>query len=99
MLALDLGVFHRSAHAISIREAAIWSSVWIGLSLTFNFGLYLFAGPEPALAYLTGYLIEKALSVDNILVMVLIFGDFKVEPKYQHRVASWGIVGALHMRG
>ncbi|MEX2283954.1 MAG: TerC family protein [Gemmatimonadota bacterium] len=99
MLALDLGVFHRRAHAISIREAAIWSSVWIGLSLTFNFGLYLFAGPEPALAYLTGYLIEKALSVDNIFVMVLIFGYFKVEPKYQHRVLFWGIVGALVMRG
>jgi tellurite resistance protein TerC len=99
MLALDLGVFHRSAHAISIREAAIWSSVWIGLSLTFNFCLYLFAGPEPALAYLTGYLIEKALSVDNIFVMVLIFGYFKVEPKYQHRVLFWGIVGALVMRG
>ena len=99
MLALDLGVFHRRAHAISIREAAIWSSVWIGLSLTFNLGLYIFAGPEPALAYLTGYLIEKALSVDNIFVMVLIFTYFRVEPMYQHRVLFWGIIGALVMRG
>ena len=99
MLALDLGVFHRRAHAISIREAAIWSSVWIGLSLTFNLGLYIFAGPEPALAYLTGYLIEKALSVDNIFVMVLIFSYFRVEPMYQHRVLFWGIIGALVMRG
>jgi tellurite resistance protein TerC len=99
MLALDLGVFHRRAHEISIREAATWSSVWIGLSLLFNFGIYLFAGSEPALAFLTGYLIEKALSVDNIFVMVLIFGYFGVAPKYQHRVLFWGIVGALIMRG
>ncbi len=99
MLALDLGVFHRRAHVISIREAAIWSSVWIGLSLSFNLGLYLFAGPEPALSFLTGYLIEKALSVDNIFVMVLIFSYFGVEPKYQHRVLFWGIIGALIMRG
>lgn len=99
MLALDLGVFHRRAHAVTLREAAIWSSVWIVLSLTFNLGIYLFAGSEDALAFLTGYLIEKALSVDNIFVMVLIFGYFGVAPKYQHRVLFWGILGALVMRG
>ncbi|HSL69988.1 MAG TPA: TerC family protein [Longimicrobiales bacterium] len=99
MLALDLGVFHRRAHAISLREAAIWSAVWIALSLLFNLGIYLFAGSDYALAFLTGYLIEKALSVDNIFVMVLIFGYFGVAPKYQHRVLFWGIIGALIMRG
>lgn len=99
MLALDLGVFHREAHVISVKEAAIWSGVWISLSLLFNLGIYLFAGPEPALAYLTGYVIEKALSVDNIFVMVVIFGYFGVAPKYQHRVLFWGILGALVMRG
>ncbi len=99
MLALDLGVFHRRAHEVSIREAAIWSGVWITLSLLFNLGIYLFAGSEAALAFLTGYLIEKALSVDNIFVMVLIFGYFGVASKYQHRVLFWGIIGALIMRG
>lgn len=99
MLALDLGVFHRKAHEVSLREAAIWSAIWVTLSLTFNLGLYLLAGTEPALSFLTGYLIEKALSVDNIFVMVLIFGYFGVAPKYQHRVLFWGILGALVMRG
>ena len=99
MLALDLGVFHRRAHEVGIKEAAIWSGVWITLSLLFNLGIYLFAGSEAALAFLTGYLIEKALSVDNIFVMVLIFGYFGVAPKYQHRVLFWGIIGALIMRG
>ena len=99
MLALDLGVFHRTAHEVRMREAAIWSAIWVTLSLAFNFGLYLFAGPEAGLAFLSGYLIEKALSVDNIFVMVLIFGYFGVAPKYQHRVLFWGIIGALIMRG
>ena len=99
MLALDLGVFHRTAHEVRLREAAIWSGVWITISLCFNLGLYLIWGPEPALQFLTGYLIEKALSVDNIFVMVLIFGYFGVAPKYQHRVLFWGIIGALIMRG
>jgi tellurite resistance protein TerC len=99
MLALDLGVFHRRAHEVGIKEAAIWSGVWITLSLLFNLGIYIFAGSEHARAFLTGYLIEKALSVDNIFVMVLIFGYFGVAPKYQHRVLFWGIIGALVMRG
>ena len=99
MLALDLGVFHRNAHTVSLREALGWSVVWVSLSLTFNLGIYLYAGTEPALAFLTGYLIEYALSVDNIFVMVLIFAYFGVERKYQHRVLFWGILGALIMRG
>lgn len=99
MLALDLGVFHRNVHEVRTREAAMWSGIWVTLSLLFNLGIWIFAGPEPALQFLTGYLIEKALSVDNIFVMVLIFGYFGVAPKYQHRVLFWGILGALVMRG
>jgi tellurite resistance protein TerC len=109
MLALDLGVFHRRAHEVSIREATIWSVVWIGLALVFNVLLYLFwpqiapnsqySTSEAGLAFLTGYLIEKSLSVDNIFVFVLIFSYFAVPAKYQHRVLFWGIIGALLMRG
>lgn len=99
LLALDLGVFHRKAHAVSLREAAIWSVVWITLALLFNAGVYLFAGPEPALGFLTGYLIEKSLSVDNIFVFVLLFAYFNVPAAYQHRVLFWGILSALVMRG
>jgi len=109
LLALDLGVFHRDAHEVSLREAAIWSVVWISLALVFNLGLYLFwdqimpgsslSAGEAGLAFLTGYLIEKALSVDNIFVFVLIFSYFAVPAKYQHRVLFWGILGALIMRG
>src|SRR6266581_7798159 len=99
MLALDLGVFHRKAHTVSIKEASIWSIVWITLALTFNAGLYFFSGPEPALQFFTGYLIEKSLSVDNIFVFVLLFTYFAVPAAYQHRVLFWGILGALLMRG
>jgi tellurite resistance protein TerC len=99
MLALDLGVFHRKAHAVSLKEASIWSAVWITLAMIFNAGVYLFAGPEPALQFFTGYLIEKSLSVDNIFVFVLLFTFFKVPAPYQHRVLFWGILGALIMRG
>jgi tellurite resistance protein TerC len=99
MLAVDLGVFHRKAHEVSMREAASWSAVWIALSLTFNYGIYHFLGKQPALEFLTGYLIEKALSVDNIFVFVLVFSYFKVPARYQHRVLFWGILGALLMRG
>ncbi|HYF78103.1 MAG TPA: TerC family protein [Symbiobacteriaceae bacterium] len=98
MLALDLGVFHRKAHAVSIKEATIWSVVWISLALTFNAGIYFFMGKDPALEFLSGYLIEKALSVDNIFVFVLIFSYFKVPSEYQHRVLFWGVLGALAMR-
>ncbi|MEI8166606.1 MAG: TerC family protein [Chloroflexales bacterium] len=109
MLALDLGVFHRSAHEVTIKEAALWSAVWIALALTFNALIFLFwerlvpgsgyTSGEAGLAFLTGYLIEKALSVDNIFVFVLIFSYFAVPAKYQHRVLFWGIIGALLMRG
>lgn len=99
LLALDLGVFHRHAHEVKIKEALIWSAVWIGLALTFNGALYLWKGPTAALEFLAGYLIEKSLSVDNIFVFVLIFSYFKTPPRYQHRILFWGIIGALIMRG
>jgi tellurite resistance protein TerC len=99
MLALDLGVFHRKAHTISLKEAVIWSVVWIALAMVFNAGLYFLQGPEPALQFFTGYLIEKSLSIDNIFVFVLIFASFKVPSASQHRVLFWGILGALIMRG
>ena len=99
MLALDLGVFHRQAHVVSMKEAASWSALWVSLALVFNYGIYHFMGPQAGLEFLTGYLIEKALSVDNIFVFVLIFSYFNVPPRYQHRVLFWGILGALLMRG
>jgi tellurite resistance protein TerC len=99
LLALDLGVFHRSAHAVTVREAATWTVVWISLSLLFNLGLYFWAGPEPAINFLTGYLVEYSLSVDNIFIFVLLFTYFRVPAAYQHRVLFWGILGALLMRG
>jgi tellurite resistance protein TerC len=109
MLALDLGVFHRNSHAVSTKEAATWSVVWIGLAMLFNIGIYWFwdviapqsayTNGEASLAFFTGYLIEKSLSVDNIFVFVLIFTYFAVPAAYQHRVLFWGILGALLMRG
>jgi tellurite resistance protein TerC len=99
MLALDLGVFHREAHEIRPKEAGIWVAIWVGLALAFAAGLHLWAGREVALTFLAGYVIEEALSADNIFVMVLIFEYFRV-PKYcQHRVLFYGILGALVMRG
>ena len=99
MLALDLGIFHRKAHATSIKEASTWSLVWIALAMIFNAGIYYFSGPEPALQFFTGYLIEKSLSVDNIFVFVLLFTSFGVPAAYQHRVLVWGVLGALVLRG
>jgi tellurite resistance protein TerC len=99
MLALDLGVFHRRAHEVRLREAATWSVVWVGVSLLFNAAIWIFAGRQPALEFLTGYLVEKSLAVDNIFVIALIFSYFAVPQKYQHRVLFWGILGALVMRG
>ena len=119
LLALDLGVFHRKAHAVSFREAATWTVVWICLALLFNFLLYQYAlwkfpqdprlmaipGFDPtstawrvSLEYFTGYLIEKALSVDNIFVFVTVFSYFAIPAKYQHRVLFYGILGALFFR-
>ena len=99
MLAVDLLVFHKEAHEVRPREAATWSLIWIALALLFGVGVYSFMGREAGLEYFTGYLIEKALSVDNIFVFVLIFGFFGVPARYQHRVLFWGILGALLMRG
>ncbi|HEX5705352.1 MAG TPA: TerC family protein [Pyrinomonadaceae bacterium] len=99
MLAVDLGIFHRKAHEVSLREAAGWSAVWVTLALLFNYGVYHFLGAQAGKEFLTGYLIEKALSVDNIFVFVLIFAYFKVPSKHQHRVLFWGVIGALLMRG
>lgn len=99
MLALDLGVFHRKAHTVRVREATAWTCVWITLALLFCVWIYQRAGRELALQFLTGYLIEESLSVDNVFVMVMIFSFFGVPARYQHRVLFWGILGALVMRG
>lgn len=99
LLVLDLGIFHRKSHAVSVKEAAIWSLVWISLALLFNASIYLFSGPDKALQFLTGYLIEKSLSVDNIFIFVLIFTSLSVPVAYQHRILFWGVLGALLMRG
>ena len=99
ILALDLGVLHRRSEKVSLKEAAAWSAVWIALSLCFALAIYLTMGQESGLEFLTGYLIEYALSVDNIFVFVLIFSYFKVPEEYQHRVLFWGIIGALVLRG
>ena len=98
MLTLDLGIFHRKAHEVKVKEALVWSFVWIGLALLFNVGVYFWQGPQTALEFLTGYLIEKSLSVDNIFVFLLIFSYFRVPALYQHKVLFWGILGALIMR-
>jgi tellurite resistance protein TerC len=99
LLALDLGVFHRHAHAVTVKEAATWSIVWVALSLAFAAGIFVVEGSEPGLAFLTGYVIEKSLSVDNIFVFVLLFTFFAVPAELQHRVLFWGVLGALVMRG
>jgi len=99
MLALDLGVFHRSAHVVRAREAAIWTGVWVTLALVFALGLAIWQDAQTALTFLTGYVIEESLSVDNIFVIVMIFAYFGVPKQYQHRVLFWGIIGALLMRG
>ncbi|HXG69497.1 MAG TPA: TerC family protein [Gemmatimonadaceae bacterium] len=99
ILALDLGILHKRNERVSLREAATWSAVWVSLSLTFAFFVWRTMGREPGLQFLTGYLIEYALSVDNIFVFVLIFTYFKVPDEYQHRVLFWGILGALLLRG
>lgn len=99
MLALDLFVFHRDAHEVEFREATIYSSVWVGLGLLFGIVVWLNSGGAAAGDYYAGYLIEKALSVDNVFVFALLFGYFAIPPKYQHRLLFWGVVGALAMRG
>jgi tellurite resistance protein TerC len=98
MLALDLGVFHRKAHAVSIKEASIWSAVWILLAMIFNLGIYSVWGQDKSLEFLTGYVVEKSLSVDNLFVFLMIFRYFSTPAVYQHRILFWGIIGALFMR-
>lgn len=99
MLAIDLGIFNRKSHEISYKEALLWSGIWISLAILFNIGVFRLAGHEKGMEFLTGYLLEKALSVDNIFVFVLLFSFFNVPGKYQHKVLYYGIIGALIMRG
>ena len=98
MLAIDLGVFNKKAHTVSVTEAVVWSIVWFLLAMLFNVGVFVYAGSTTALEFLTGYIIERALSFDNIFVFVIIFSYFGVPSKYHHRVLFWGVVGALITR-
>ena len=98
MLALDLGVFHKRSEEISVKNALIWTGVWISLAMVFNLIVYFYFGQEEAIEFFTGYIIEKSLSVDNIFVIIMIFSYFHVPPSYQHKVLFWGILGALVMR-
>jgi tellurite resistance protein TerC len=99
MLALDLGVFHKKTHEVPVKEAIIWSSVWILLALLFDLFVYFEFGKTKALEFFTGYVIEYSLSVDNIFIFILIFSYFAVDIRYQHKILFWGILGALIMRG
>ncbi len=98
MLMLDLGIMQRRAHAIRIREALLMAGFWISLAIAFNVVVYFWLGPKAAAEFLTGYLIEESLSVDNLFVFLLIFGYFRVPKEFQHKVLFWGIVGAIVMR-
>ena len=98
MLALDLGVFHRKSHVVSLKESLAWTVVWVALALLFNLGVWHYGGSEKAVQFLTGYVIEKSLSVDNVFVFALLFSYCAVPPLYQHKVLFWGILGALLMR-
>lgn len=98
MLALDLGVFNRKSHTISVKQALGWTVVWVTLSLIFAGGVWRFMGTHSAVEFLTGYVVEYSLSVDNIFVFLLVFSYFKVSPAHQHKVLFWGILGALVMR-
>lgn len=99
LLALDLGVFHKGNHAISVKESLIWSGIWILVGIAFNVGVFYFSGPQKGLEFFTGYVIERSLSIDNIFVFILMFSYFSVPAKYQYKVLFWGILGALVMRG
>jgi len=98
MLTLDLGVFHRKAKSVSFKEAVSWTVVWVGLAAIFNVGIWYYFGQQKALEFLTGYLIEEALSVDNVFVFLIIFAFFRVPKEFQHKVLFWGVVGAQVMR-
>src|SRR5215471_2028193 len=98
-IVLDLRVFHRHAHKVGLREAAIASFCWVAVSVLFGLGVFYLRGKQPALEFFTGYLVEKALSVDNLFLFLVIFRAFAVEDRFQHRLLEWGVVGALLMRG
>ena len=98
LLCLDLFVFHKKDKAVNIKEALLWSLFWVLLAVGFNYGVYRFFGLPKALEFLTGYLIEESLSVDNLFVFILIFGFFKIDAKFQHKILFWGIIGAIVMR-
>lgn len=98
MLALDLGVFHRKSHSVSVREALTWTAVWIALAMLFNLFVYHYFDKQEALEFFTAYMVEKSLSIDNIFVIIMIFSYFRVPDAYQHKVLFWGIFGALVMR-
>src|SRR5712672_503216 len=99
MLGLDLGVFHRKSHQVKFKEALGWSAFWIALAFGFAGLIAFWQGRQPALEFVTGYVVEESLSVDNLFVFLVLFRYFKVEPEYQHKVLFWGIIGALVMRG
>jgi len=99
VMALDLGVFHRRPHKLTMRESLTWTLVWVGLSIAFGLGVMHFSGQQRGLEFFTGYVIEKALSVDNLFLFLVIFRAFSVDEKIQHRLLEWGILGALVMRG
>ena len=98
MLALDLGVFHRHPHEISIKEAAVWSGVWVALSIAFGIGLYFWKGPESGVQFFTGYILEKSLSLDNLFLLAVIFGSLRIPPKFQHKTLFYGVLGAIALR-
>src|SRR5439155_4851518 len=98
-LALDLGVFHRQAHQVKFKEALLWTTFWFCLAMLFALGLRSMRGEKESLEFVTGYLIELSLSMDNVFVIALIFAYFQIPPAHQHRVLHWGILGALIMRG
>ncbi|KRM10223.1 integral membrane protein terc [Paucilactobacillus suebicus DSM 5007 = KCTC 3549] len=98
MLALDLGVFHRHNDTPTIKSSLLWSAFWIGLAFAFAGGIWVLGGSEPSLDFITAYLLEKSLSIDNLFIFILVFGFFKIDPKYQHRLLFWGVFGALVMR-
>lgn len=98
MLSLDLFVFHKQNEVVKVKAALLWSLFWVGLAVLFNLGIYFLVGKVKALEFLTGYLIEESLSIDNLFVFIMIFGFFKIDPKFQHKILFWGIIGAIVMR-
>lgn len=98
MLALDLFVFNRKPHEIKIKEALLWSGFWIALALLFNYGVFIWFGKEKAIEFLTAYIVEESLSIDNLFVFILILRFFDVKPQHQHRILFWGIIGAIVLR-